>query len=515
MRKTIRLLSAVLMFNALSTPETTLIRGARVFDGDQMLGIQNVLIDSGKILRIAPRLAVPRNTHVIYAKDGTLLPGFFDSHQHIDDGRYTLAVAALFAISTVIDLFTGGPGNTPRESHERVHNREPGTSADFLSAGICVTVKGGHGTGYGVTIPTLDDPLEAQTFIDARIAEGSDVIKIIYEDFGGKMPRLPKATMEAAVNAAHARGKLAVVHAGEGPDAIRDSLEAGADGIAHLFVNGVADQAFAQTFVSHGAFLIPTLTELVNLCGLPDNAALGRDWRVAPWLPENEAERLKTSVGKPKRHYDCIGAFAALPTLANAGVPILAGTDAGNPGVSYGASLHEELELLVRCGLSPVQALRSATSVPARIWRMPDRGRIAPSLRADLLLVDGDPSADISTTRNIDRIWLAGVLVGRDSLLVKVKGLPSKIATGSDQPSGFADTVSWKETAHTSLVVHKKAIWSGLVTAISTKSRPRSKSRIIAAILPVQNLKINRLFRISILPPKFSRRHNPPIHTRR
>jgi len=74
--------------------------------------------------------------------------------------------------------------------------------------------------------------------------------------------------------------------------------------------------------------------------------------------------------------------------LASAGVPILAGTDAGNPGVSYGESLHEELELLVRCGLSPLQALRSATSVPAHIWRMPDRGRIAPGLRADLLLVN-------------------------------------------------------------------------------------------------------------------------------
>jgi hypothetical protein len=185
-------------------------------------------------------------------------------------------------------------------------------------------------------------------------------------------------------------------------------LEVGADGIAHLFVNGVADSNFAQMFVFHRAFIIPQLAELVNLCGLPDNAALGRDWRIAPWLPENEAARLKTSVGKPKRHYDCVGAFAALPMLANAGVAILAGTDAGNPGVSYGVSLHEELELLVRSGLSPQQALRSATSVPARIWRMPNRGRIAPGLRADLVLVDGDPAVDISTARNINRIWLAG-----------------------------------------------------------------------------------------------------------
>ncbi len=173
-----------------------------------MLGIQDVLIESGKISQIAPKLKSPKNAHVIDAKGSTLLPGLIDSHQHIDDGRYTLVTDALFGISTVIDLFTGGRGNTPREIHERVRNTEPGESADFQSAGICITVKGGHGTEYGLTIPTLDDPKDALAFIDARIAEGSDVIKIIYEDFGGRMPRLPKETMAAAIQAAHARGRL-------------------------------------------------------------------------------------------------------------------------------------------------------------------------------------------------------------------------------------------------------------------------------------------------------------------
>jgi hypothetical protein len=128
--------------------------------------------------------------------------------------------------------------------------------------------------------------------------------------------------MAAAVRAAHARGKLTVFHAGEGPNTIRDAVDAAADGIAHLFVNGVADPNFGQMLASHGTFIIPTLTKLVNPCGLPDNAALGRDWRVAPWLPPQEAERLKTSVGKPKHHYDCVRAFASLPMIVDAGVPV-------------------------------------------------------------------------------------------------------------------------------------------------------------------------------------------------
>ncbi|MGI8990168.1 MAG: amidohydrolase family protein [Bryobacteraceae bacterium] len=226
-----------------------------MFDGEEMLGIRDVLVASGKIAAIAPRIRPPSGTRVIDARGLTLSPGLFDSHAHIEDGGYYLRASALFGVTTVVDLGTAGPGNTPREIHERVRNAPPGESADFLSAGIFVTVKGGHGTEFGRSIPTLDDPAEAQSFVDARIAEGSDLIKIIYEDFGGKMPRLPKASMEAVIASAHARGKLAVVHAGEGPGPIRDALDAGADGIAHVFVNGIAEPGFGEMFVSHGAFM--------------------------------------------------------------------------------------------------------------------------------------------------------------------------------------------------------------------------------------------------------------------
>ena len=96
-------------------------------------------------------------------------------------------------------------------------------------------------------------------------------------------------------------------------------------------------------------------------------------------------------------------------------MPILAGTDAPNPGTAHGASIHRELELLVRAGLSPLEALRAATSVPARAFALHDRGRIAPGLRADLVLVDGDPTRDILATRNIVAIWKLGRIVDRES----------------------------------------------------------------------------------------------------
>lgn len=106
-------------------------------------------------------------------------------------------------------------------------------------------------------------------------------------------------------------------------------------------------------------------------------------------------------------------AMDAILPLANAHVSILAGTDAGNPGTAPGASLHGELEYLVEAGLTPLQALGAATSANAKGFRLSDRGRIAPGMRADLVLVRGNPAEDIRATRDIEEIWKAGVPVDR------------------------------------------------------------------------------------------------------
>jgi imidazolonepropionase-like amidohydrolase len=92
---------------------------------------------------------------------------------------------------------------------------------------------------------------------------------------------------------------------------------------------------------------------------------------------------------------------------------VLAGTDAPAPGLAYGASLHKELEHLVDAGLTPTAALAAATSAIARAFRLNDRGRIRTGMRADLLLVDGDPSKQIRDTRNVVAIWKRGVRVQR------------------------------------------------------------------------------------------------------
>src|SRR5262249_39948733 len=104
----------------------------------------------------------------------------------------------------------------------------------------------------------------------------------------------------------------------------------------------------------------------------------------------------------------------ALASLVRAGVEILAGTDANNPGTAHGASLHDELSLLVQDGLAnATAALTAATSAPARRFGLTDRGRVAPGLRADLLLVDGDPTTRIADTRRIVAVWKHGLRMDR------------------------------------------------------------------------------------------------------
>jgi imidazolonepropionase-like amidohydrolase len=156
------------------------------------------------------------------------------------------------------------------------------------------------------------------------------------------------------------------------------------------------------------AFAITTLTVTQSTLGTLSGPLLLADPRVAAVVSKDAEAQMRKPMSMR-----CAGsldnAFAAVRQMRDAGVPILAGTDSPAPGSGNGASLHQELELIVKAGLSPSEALAAATSVPARTFGLKDRGRIAPGLRADLLLVRGDPTRDITSTRDIVGVWKAGV----------------------------------------------------------------------------------------------------------
>jgi hypothetical protein len=221
--------------------------------------------------------------------------------------------------------------------------------------------------------------------------------------------------MCAVIEAAHRRGKLAVVHALSLKFAL-GALECGADGLVHLFIDAPPTPELERRLSGARAFVIPTLTVLESVCGVSGGAALLEESGFGRNLPESSIVNLRRSFRSRKGVLpDYEVPRSTVPLLLESGVPILAGTDSPNPGTTYGASMHRELELLVGAGMQPTEALASATSVPAVSFGLNDRGRILPGARADMLMVRGNPTERIKDTRDIVSVWMLGRLVSRDS----------------------------------------------------------------------------------------------------
>ena len=441
MKATLRLLPALALWAvsvAAASAQTWAVTGVRVFDGETVLEQATVVVSNGRIAAVGPAAAIPPGAEAIDGSGRTLLPGFIDGHAHSFGDH--LHRAAVFGTTTVLDMFT----ETGFAAEQR-RAREAGTAndrADLFSAGTLATAPGGHGTQYGMTIPTLSAPADAADWVAARVAEGSDFIKIVIEDgtiIDMPTPTLDLPTVRALVEAAHEHGKLAVAHATSVP-AARRALAARVDGFVHVFADSSPPLDFVAEAAAQGVFVVPTLTVIESLVGKASGAALGDDPDLAPFLDVREQSQLTATYPRAAAEGARLAhAVEAVRALHEAGVPVLAGTDAPNPGTAHGASLHRELELLVAAGLSAAEALAAATSVPATAFDLADRGRIAPGLRADLVLVEGNPLEDVTRTRAIAGVWKGGVPVDRP--------IPDKSARPLGNPGPVADFDEGEMTA--------------------------------------------------------------------
>ena len=394
-------LCAAVCASPLAFAAPTLVQDVRLFDGKAIHEHRSVLFDGGLIVDADFKGRAPAGSRVVNGAGRTLLPGLIDAHTHAFRAQ---ELPVLFGVTTQIDMFTDIA--QMQKAKQEMAQGGNHARADLFSAGTLVTAPHGHGTQFGLPIPTITAPEQAQAFVDARIAEGSDFVKIVMES-GYGFQSLDLATAKAVIEAAHRRGKLAVVHIGNEKDA-RAVLEAGADGLVHLFPGTSADaRGLAALARDKGAFVIPTFTVLESMAGWRGDDLLA-DPAFADLLDKDGQAPLKARYGNKAQPERLLAPKAVTRALVDAGVPLLAGTDAGNPGTQYGASMHRELAALVDAGLTPVQALAAATSVPARVFKLGRRGSIEKGYKADLLLVEGDPSADIVATRRIVEVWKDG-----------------------------------------------------------------------------------------------------------
>src|SRR3974390_572930 len=316
------LLSAPAFLAGANDGNSFVIRKARVFDGRKVLEQTDVLVQNANIKAIGKDLHVDSGVKAIDAAGDTLLPGLIDSHTHAWGSA--LKEAEIFGVTTELDMFTDA--KYMQQVKKAQADGKDLDQADLRSAGTLATVPGGHGTEYGIQIPTLTAPSEAQAWVDARIAEGSDYIKIVIDDasaYGSHRPTLDHETLKALIDAAHKRGKLAVVHIGKQQDA-RDVIDAGADGLAHLFADSAPTPDFGKFVAAHHGFVIPTLSGLESVEGAGGGSSLAADSRLVPYLTGDDIANLKRSFPMfstaPSEKY----AEATVAQLKAVHVPILA-----------------------------------------------------------------------------------------------------------------------------------------------------------------------------------------------
>ena len=363
------------------SPEADLaIRNVRLFDGDTTREGVTMYLKDQKIDQITTGPPFRKARQEINARGKTIIPGLINAHVHLA-GRELLSETLSSGVLTVLDLF----GTAEKAQRLRRVGQTPRYSY-YYASGPGATVSGGHGTQYGVPVPTVDHPQQAAQFVEDRVAEQADYIKIIVE--AGTpvlpLPTLSDSTVKLLVAEAQKRGKKAVVHVSTKADALRAGA-VGASGIAHMWSRG--DLAMTpqelRVFSMRPFFVIATLLVL-------SKASIHY-----PTLVTLPLSTIKSEIRR----------------LHDAGVKVLAGTDCPNLGINCSDDLLEEMLLLEQCGLPPVEVIKAATSYPATCFGLPQGGFVREGRSADFLLIDGNPTKDLADIRRIERIWKAGAEV--------------------------------------------------------------------------------------------------------
>jgi imidazolonepropionase-like amidohydrolase len=414
----------------------TLIINANLFDGEVWRDNADIAFSEGIILEVSSNLLDKYpNANVIEAKGKVLMPGLIDSHTHA--WGYALKKAIQFGVTTELDMFTN---NAFAITQRKLRSTQQDTQqADLFSAGTLVTAPDGHGTEYGFEIATIENAKQAESFVKARIEEGADYIKIVYNATSRWMPSIDKATLIAVIQSAQSNGKLAVVHISDFESALH-AIEAGADGLVHSFMQKADMTALVKLMSKNNQFVIPTLSVMDSMMGQESNKQLVIDFENQGVDLSTQKEQLSSKIGSAFNSAASEQAKTNVKIFLESGVLILAGTDAPNPGTAHGVSIHGELELLVKSGLNPTQAIKAATSNPAKAFKLNDRGFLMAGKKADILLLNADPRLDITNTRKIDSIYKNGYLIQKlDVALVNNKITKAVMLADfeSDLTSGF------------------------------------------------------------------------------
>jgi len=362
----------------------TIITNVHIFDGEKVTELKKVTIEDEIIIAIEPMNtdAVTEVSEVFDGKGQTLIPGLIDSHIHLT-GRKCLEQATDWGITTMLDMAS------PSKEFVDAHRNQEGLT-EIRSCVLPASASGGIQTKV-MGFPersVVTQPEDAKRFVNEQITSGADYSKVIIED-----PKIMKSAaltpdiVKALVKVSHQKGMRVFAHASS-INALQIGVDAGVDVLCHVPVGQLVSENLIKEIADKKLAVVPTMIMMKGI------------------IQNNEHM-------PSRRNMDYHYVQENVKLLHFANVPLLAGTDAnGSEGsfftLKHGKSLHEEMQLMVEAGLTPTQALQSATMVPAKLLGLADRGVIKEKMRADLVLVDGDPTKDISITEKIHAVWIAG-----------------------------------------------------------------------------------------------------------
>lgn len=405
---------------ASASAQPTAFVGGRLIDGTgTVIEAGTVIIDAGKIVAAGPSAStpVPAGATRVDVKGKTLMPGLINAHGHVADtvglrsepSSYTkdnvlrqLKTYAQYGVTTVFSL--GGEQAAGFEARDE-QSRGPIDRARLFVSGPVIT----------------GDTAEAARANTNKAADMKpDLLKVRVDDNLGTSRKMPEAAWRATIDQAHARGLRIAVHIYSLDDA-KATLAGGADLIAHSVRDQPVDDGFISALKSRDVCYSPTLTREISTFIYDSTPS----WVDDPFFLKGVDKDIPAQLKDPKRHEQIrnsnawkagqqykVGLEVAkrnVKALSDKGVRIAMGTDTGPPARFQGFFEHLELEMMVDSGLTPMQAIVSATGDAARCHKKNgELGTLAAGGAADLLILVANPLDNIRNTRTIEQVWISG-----------------------------------------------------------------------------------------------------------
>ena len=444
---------------AQSTPslqDIIALKGATLVDAEFDGPIENgvILISDGQIIASGPASAVtiPEGAEIVDITGRWVMPGLVDAHMHFAQS------GGLYTRPDGLDL-----RDVRAYEDDRKHSSDqlPVTFRRYLASGVTAVVDvGGPSSNFAIRehgetlapqismagpllatltpafaerVARLDldgdrmiirvlGPDDGRARVRAQLANKPDLIKIWYIASFDRPAEDSYATVKAIIDEAHKSGVRVAVHATQ-LETARLAVKAGADILVHTIDDAPVDDALVAALKENDVIVTTTAVVYEHIGQLrsrevvltPLEIALGDPVAIASWEEAPEASK-RLEIGEALEARVAL-ILENLKTLADAGVRVAVGTDAGNPGTLHGPSIHRELALLEGAGFSPAQILRAATLDAAAVFsRDPDFASLAPGKRADLLVLGSDPMAGVAGWQDIETVIIGGVRYDPDQI---------------------------------------------------------------------------------------------------